>query len=95
MCIDSLALNHQTVKAAHPMTRIEELLEKLRDYRVVSNIDLKSGVHQVCMRAEDITKTTSVTCYCAYKFLVMLFDLAHSPAVLYLTIIDVLGVPMS
>jgi hypothetical protein len=49
MCIDYGALNHQTLKAACPMPRIEELLEKLRDYQVVSKIDLKSGFHQVRM----------------------------------------------
>jgi hypothetical protein len=63
----------------------------VRDYQVVSKIDLKSGFHQVRMRAEDIPKTTFVTCYGAYECLVMPCGLANAPAVFSLMMTDALG----
>jgi hypothetical protein len=47
MCFDYRALNHETVKCAYPMPRIEELLEKRRGSKVVRKLDLSEGFHQI------------------------------------------------
>ena len=80
VCVDYRALNHNTVKFAYPMPRIEQLLESLKDYTVVSKLDLAEGFHQIRMDPNDIPKTTFVTQFRAFEFLVMPFGLANAPA---------------
>jgi hypothetical protein len=94
MCIDYRALNQQTVKHAYPMPRIEELLDKLRGYKVISKVDLADGFNQIRMKKEDIEKTTFVTQNGAFEFLVMPFGLANAPAMFTLMMQEVLqGLP--
>jgi hypothetical protein len=47
LCIDYRALNKITVRNRYPISRIEDLLDQLMGAKYFSNIDLKSGYHQV------------------------------------------------
>jgi hypothetical protein len=80
MCVDYRTLNHLTVQHVYLMRWVEDLLQRLHDFKVLSKIELKSGYHQVHMADDDIAKTMFVTQFGAYEFLVMPFGLCNAPA---------------
>jgi hypothetical protein len=79
MCIDYWNLNVVTVKNKHPLPRIDDLLDQLKDAKFFSKIDLKSRYHQMKIRSEDIHKTAFVTRYGQYEFTVVSFGLTNAP----------------
>jgi len=56
LCVDYRQLNKVTIKNGYPLPRIDDLMDQLVGVKVFSKIDLRSGYHQIRVKAEDISK---------------------------------------
>ena len=50
MCIDYRQLNKMTMKNRYPLPRIDDLFDQVGGAKIFSNIDIRSGYHQVATR---------------------------------------------
>ena len=69
-----------TVKNKYPIPLIADLFNQLGRTRYFTKLDLRSGYYQVRIAKGDEPKTTCVTRYGLYEFLVMPFSFTNAPA---------------
>jgi hypothetical protein len=78
--VDYRSLNEVTIKNKYPLCRIDDLFDQLKGACIFSKIDLRSGYHQLKIRATDIPKAAFITRYGLYEYTVMSFGLTNARA---------------
>jgi len=80
MCVVYRTFNKATMKNQYPLSRIDDLFDRLSGAKVFSRIDLRSGYYQIRIAEGDEEKIACRTRYGSYEFLVMPFRLTNAPA---------------
>ncbi|CAM5159081.1 unnamed protein product [Eretmochelys imbricata] len=79
-CVDYRKLNATTVSDAYPMSRPDELLDKLGGARYLTTMDLTKGYWQVPLDADARLRSAFITPLGLYEFLTLPFGLKGAPA---------------
>ena len=78
-CLDYQELNKQMVKNQYLLPLVVDCFNKLAKEKLFSKLDLWRGYYQVRIVEGDELKTSCVTRYRSFEFLVMLFGLHNAP----------------
>ena len=78
LCVDYRQLNKMTIKNKYPHPRIVDLMDQLHGASVFSKIDLRSGYHQILVKADYVQKTTFWSRYGHYEYVVMPFGVTNA-----------------
>ena len=75
---DYRQLNNVTIEYKYPLPRIDALFDQLEVASYYSKIRIRLGFHKLRVIGEDVQKTTFLTRYGHYEFMVMSFGLANA-----------------
>ena len=80
ICVDLRRLNAVSNFDAHPLPRMEDLIEQLGDVFFISKLDLTKGYWQIPLSPETKDKSAFITPNGLYHFNVMPFGMKSAPA---------------
>lgn len=95
MCVDYRQVNAKSITDAYPLPRINHILEKLREARYISTIDLKNGYWQIPVEPNSRKYTAfTVPGRGLFQWRVMPFGLHSAPATFQRALDNVIGQEM-
>ncbi|MCO5587501.1 hypothetical protein L7F22_041450 [Adiantum nelumboides] len=80
VCVNYRKLNAQTIKDPFPLPFTDMMLDEIAGHEMYSFMDGYSGYNQLNIAPEDKEKTTFITEWGAFMYLVMPFGLCNAPA---------------
>ena len=80
VCVYYRKLNVQTVKGPFPLPFIDMMLDEVVGHQMYSFMDGYSGYNQLALAPKDREKTTFITEWGAFMYLVMPFGLCNAQA---------------
>jgi hypothetical protein len=80
MCIDYTSLNKACPKDPFALPRIDQVINSIAGYDLLSFLDAYSGYHQIPLYQPDQIKTSFITPYGAYCYVTMPFSLKNAGA---------------
>ncbi|SOV05179.1 uncharacterized protein UDID_17861 [Ustilago sp. UG-2017a] len=80
LCVDYRGLNRITIRNRYPLPLIDKLLDRLREARFFTCIDLRGAYNLLCIAKGDKWKTAFHTRYGLFQYNVMPFGLTNAPA---------------
>ena len=80
ICINYTDLNQAYPKDSFPLSKINQLVDAMSDYWLLSFMDVFVGYNQIRMAEEDEEKTTFITDRGIYYYKVMPFGLKNAGA---------------
>ena len=80
LCVDYRGLNRITIRNRYPLPLIDELLDRLREARFFTRIDLRGAYNLLRIAKGDEWKTAFRTRYGLFQYNVMPFGLTNAPA---------------
>ncbi|SOV07548.1 uncharacterized protein UDID_19213 [Ustilago sp. UG-2017a] len=80
LCVDYRGLNRITIRNRYPLPLIDELLDRLREARFFTRIDLRGAYNLLRIAKGDKWKTAFRTRYGLFQYNVMPFGLTNAPA---------------
>jgi Reverse transcriptase (RNA-dependent DNA polymerase). len=81
LCVDYRELNKVTVKDNFPAPLIDDHLDRLKNKKYFTSLDLKNGFYHVKMSECSIKYTSFVTPFGQFEFQRMPFGLTNAPRV--------------
>ena len=84
MCVDYRGINSKTVKCNYPVSRLEDLFERVKGCKVFSVLDLKEAYYHIPLQLEDRHNTAFVAADQKFQWVRMPFGL--NGALFYLTV---------
>ena len=77
LCVNYRQLNKMTVKNKYPLPKIDDLFDQLKGASIFSKIYFQFGYHQLRIKDVGVHKTTFITRYRHYEFLIIPFRLTN------------------